>query len=558
MRESKSGMSSSQNREAALFAAVLAQPPGPRFLPLLVALASLAATVLAATPAVAGALRPGGTFRLARADDPQTLDPVPQELANDFLLDVLLYLPLLDNTNGVDLVACAARDWNTSADGRTFTFHLRPGLRFSNGRVVVAADYAYFLERISDPRNASPNYAMLGAYHIRGATDFAAHRTQHLAGVHTEGTRTLVVELDRPDPTFPFYGIYALPQEEVERPGNAFARHPTGDGPYMVDEWIRGVRLVFKPNPFYSGPEPRHFEHIEFMIGGNEATHLMMFERGELDLVNCTVRASIPEPDQARILRDPRWQHCIERAPLFAALFANLNTQMPPLDDLRVRQAINYAVDKTRRAASGRFTPAKGLIPPLMPAYNTNLAGYPFDPPKARRLLEETGLPLPLHLTMWYATDQDSIMQALEIQANLHEVGIELSLQQASFSELNDAAQIPGKVQMSLAGWFTGMPDPKDILASQFDGRTITSTATYNTSFYNNPEVNRLLDEASPTVEPGRRIELYRKIEETIVGDAPCLFLRHPNLCELRQPWLKGPLLEPLWPIRLDRVWIEQ
>ena len=149
-------------------------------------------------------------------------------------------------------------------------------------------------------------------------------------------------------------------------------------------------------------------------------------------------------------------------------------------------------------------------------------------------------------------------MQAQEIQADLHEVGIELSLRQASISELNDAAEIPGKVQMSLSGWFTGMPDPKDILGSQFDGRTITNAATYNTSFYNNPEVNRLLDEASPTVEPARRVALYRQIEEIIVGDAPCLFLKHPNLCELRQPWLKGPLLEPLWPLRLDRVWIER
>ncbi len=529
-----------------------------RFLPLLVAVASLAATVFASAPNAGDALHSGGTFHVALADDPQTLDPALQQLANDALLFPLLYLPLLDNTNGVDLVACAAQDWQVASDGRTFTFHLRPGLRFSNGRMVVAADYAYYLERISDPRNASPNNAMLGAYHIRGADDFAAHRTKHLAGVRIEGTRTLVVELDQPDPTFLFYGIYALPQEEVERPGDAFARHPTSDGPYMVDEWIRGVRLVYKPNPFYAGPEPRHFDRIEIMIGGDAATHLLMFERGELDLANFTAAASIPAADQARILRDPRWKNCIDRAPLFAARFANLNTQMPPLDDRRVRQAINYAVDKARRAASGRFTPAKGLIPPIMPANNTNLVGYPFNPPKARQLLAETGIPLPIHLTLWYATDQESIMQAQEIQADLHEVGIELSLRQASFSELNDAAEIPGKVQMSLSGWFTGMPDPKDILGSQFDGRTITNAATYNTSFYNNPEVNRLLDEASPTVEPARRVALYRQIEEIIVGDAPCLFLKHPNLCELRQPWLKGPLLEPLWPLRLDRVWIER
>jgi ABC-type transport system substrate-binding protein len=525
-----------------------------RFLPVFLGLTLLAATDFAADTAS----RQGGTLHLARPNDPQTLDPVLYQLADDFLLFSLLYLPLLDNTNGVELVSCAARDWNVSSDARTFTFHLRPGIKFSNGRTVVVADYAYYLERMSDPRTASPFFAYLGAFHIRGAADFAAHRTNHLAGVRTEGTQTLVVELDQPDPTFPYVYICALPREEAERMGAAFGVHPIGDGPYMVEEWIRGVRLVFKHNPFYSGPEPRHFDRIEIMIGGDEATHQMMFERGELDIASIASPFSVPEADQARIMRDPRWEHCVERIPLFASGFVNLNTEMPPLDDRRVRQAINYAVDKTRRVASGRFTPAKGLIPPVMPAYNMNLAGYPFDPPKARRLLAESGIPLPIHLTLWYETDQDSIMSAQEIQADLREVGIELELKQATVGELYNAAAIRGNVQMCLGGWFTGMPDPKDMLGTQFDGRALTNAPTFNVSFYNNPEVNRLLDEASRTVEPAHRIALYREIEEIIVGDAACLFLKHPNVCALRQPWLKGPLLEPLWPIRLDRVWIER
>lgn len=529
-----------------------------RFLPVFLGLLLLATTGSAGSPIAGAATRRGGTLRLARPSDPQTLDPVLYQMQEDYVLFPLLYLPLLDNTNGVDLVSCAAQDWKVSADARIYTFHLRPGIKFSNSRPVVAADYAYYLERWADPRTASPNFAFLGAFHILGAADFAEHRTNHLAGVRTEGTQTLVVELDQPDPTFPFLYIVALPREEVERSGAAFGVHPTGDGPYMVEEWIRGVRLVFKPNPFYAGPEPRHFDRIHIMIGGDEATHQMMFERGELDIASIAGSFLVPEADQARLLRDPRWGPCVERISLFCSVVVYLNTEMPPLDDRRVRQAINYAVDKTRRVASGRFTPAKGLIPPLMPAYNTNLAGYPFDPPKARQLLVESRLPLPIHLTLWHGNIQDAIMGAQEIQADLHEVGIELDLKEATGGEMFDAAGIRGNVQMCLGAYLTEMPDPKDMLGSQFDGRTLTNTPSPNTSFYNNPEVNRLLDEAARTVEPARRIALYRQIEQIIVGDAPCLFLRHGNLCTLRQPWVKGPFLEPFWPIRLDRAWIER
>jgi peptide/nickel transport system substrate-binding protein/oligopeptide transport system substrate-binding protein len=521
-----------------------------RFLPVFLGL-----TLLATTGA---ASRRGGTLHLARPDDPQTLDPVLYQTADDYQLFPLLYLPLLDNTNGVDLVSCAAQDWNVSSNGCIYTFHLRPGIKFSNGRPVVAADYAYFLERMADPRTASPFFAYLAAFHIRGTADFKEHRTNHLAGVRAEGTQTLVVELDQPDPTFPYLYLVAQPPEAVDRPSAPFGVHPVGDGPYMVEEWIRGVRLVFKPNPFYAGPEPRHFDRIEIMIGGDEVTHLMMFERGELDIASIAGSYSVPEADQARIMRDPRWGSCVERIPLFSSAFVFLNTEMPPLTNRLVRQAINYAVDKTRRVASGRFTPAKGLIPPVMPAFNTNLIGYPFDRAKARQLLAESGIPLPIHLTMWYAPDQDSIMSAQEIHADLHEVGIDLELKQVTFSELSDAIDIRSNVQMSLCGWLTGMPDPKDMLGTQFDGRTLTNVPTFNSSFYSNQVVDQLLDEASSTVDPAHRIVLYQKTEEIIVGDAPCLFLKHNNVLALRQPWLKGPLLEPFWPIRLDRVWIER
>ena len=132
-----------------------------------------------------------------------------------------------------------------------------------------------------------------------------------------------------------------------------------------------------------------------------------------------------------------------------------------------------------------------------------------------------------------------------------------MELKAVSNSQLNQAQKTGDRVPMALDGYF-GFPDPVDMLGACFDGRTITNSSAFNFAFYNNPEVNRLLDLAAPEVELAKRYALYQQAEELIVRDAPWVFLGHPNLVVLRQPWIKGPLVEPLWWYRYDRVWIEK
>ena len=133
-----------------------------------------------------------------------------------------------------------------------------------------------------------------------------------------------------------------------------------------------------------------------------------------------------------------------------------------------------------------------------------------------------------------------------------------MELKAVSNSQLNQAQRTRDIVPMALDGYFSISPDPVDMLGGNFDGRTIKNASAFNFAFYNNPEVNRLLDLAAPEVELSKRYALYQQAEELIVRDAPWVFLGHPNLVVLRQPWIKGPLVEPLWWYRYDRVWIEK
>lgn len=503
---------------------------------------------------------PGGTLRLARLFDPATLDAAKMELTEDILLIPLLYQTLLDVRGGTNLVPEAARAWSTSPDKRVYTFQLRPGVRFSNGREVIASDYVFALERILNPATAAAMSSYLKG--IRGAETFVSGRTNHVAGLSAPAPDTLVIELERPDPTFGFVllsqGVAVAP-EEVARLGSRYSVRPVGAGPYAVREWKRGVRLRLARNPHYHGVEPQHLDGVDILIGGDETTHLMMFERGELDIANITL-AGIPLPGFRRLSNDPRWRDLIEYEQLFETDFLTLNTEVPPLTNVLVRRAINHAInrDKWARVAMHYATHAEGMLPTIMPGFNPALRGYEFNPDKARELLRQSGVPLPLQTVLWHSLNEPYPFQAQGIQADLKRVGIELELNPVTDAQLVSAMAIRREVPIGLTGWNVAIPDPVDMLGQQFDGRTITNAFTWNQTFYQNPEVDRLLDEAAPQIDLKRRFEIYQRAEQIIMQDAPYAVLGHMNKYALRQRRLKGPLLEPLWIYRFDRVWIQE
>ena len=498
-------------------------------------------------------------LRLARTTDPQTLDPTLMISVEDFLLWPLLHLPLLDIIGGTNLVPCAAEKWNISADQRLFTIHLRPGMRFSSGREVNASDYVYTLERVLNPATGSWFSSYLGD--IRGAQAFVARQSNHVAGIKALSSSTFYVELNHPDPAFAylFTSITGMPHEDVEHHQRDYAVRPVCTGPFMVESWVRGAHLKLNRNPYFQGPESVHFEGINVIIGGDETTHLMMFERGELDIANIT-GAGIPRASFRRLANHPRWRGLIERIPLFSTQCVILNTETPPLNHILVRRAINHAIDRDRRmqVALGFNTHAEGVLPPRMPGYNPALRGYRYDPELARQLLRETGLTLPLCTQLWHDTSEGMRTLAQGIQWDLKRVGIEVELNMVAGNELLTASSIRGKVPMTLTGWSAVLPDPKDMLGSHFDGQDLTNISAANQSFYYNPEVTRILTNAAVEGSGPLRLKLYQRAEEMIVSDAPWVFLAHQNTLALRQQWLKGPLLDPLWWYRFDRIWIER
>lgn len=500
-------------------------------------------------------------LRLARPTDPGALDPAKMVLAEDMLLLQLLYIPLLDITNGVQLIPGAAASWNSSADQRIHTFHLRHDMAFSNGRQVTSADYVYSIERVLAPSTAAPLANYLSG--LKGVSDFQAGTTPHVAGIRAPGPFELVIELETGDSVFGYRAalsiMAAVPREEVERKGIPFGNMPIGSGPYRIQSWRRGQSIMLERNPHYHGPFLQLMDGLEFMVGGDDALHLMMFERGELDIANIAF-VGIPMPSFRRISADPRWKGLIDLGELYGTTFLTLNNEIPPLDNVLVRRAINHAIDRDRRmhVDMGYARHAESPIPAGMPAADPTIRGYAYDPTRARELLRQSGLPLPLRSTLWYRLGEEMRMAAQGFQWDLKQVGIEVDLKEVTAAQLWSAVTIRGQVPIGFCGWIAGIPDPVDILGMTLDGNSLKEPSHNNGAFYNNPAVNHLLNEAALSLSLPERHRIYREAERMILADAPWVSLGHFNTYALRQPWVRGKLLEPLCGFRFDRLSIER
>ena len=505
----------------------------------------------------------GGTLRLAMPNDISSFDPALafDTISEPFLM--LVYQGLVEYDDGVKLLPCLAKNWTISADQRIYSFHIRPGVRFSNGRVVVASDFVYTLERTLDPKLAALSESFFEE--IAGAPDYRAGKTPHVRGLRAPSDDTLVIELTAPDPSFLYIltlpGALVVPREAVAQYGQSFGSHPVGTGPYRLTEWLRAVRMRFERNPLSTQSDRQYLDAIDVMEGGDRELHLMMFERGELDIANITADPGIPVPDFIRIQHTPRWQGLIECMSAASSYFLVLNTELPPFNELKVRQAMNYAIDKDKivRLLHGTSTPANSVLPPPVPGYNPNLNVYAYDPAKARRLLAESGHADDISFNLWYETDSTKPdTTATAIQYDLLQVGIHARLNPVSFPAFLDATQRRKTAQCSISGWSQDYPDPGDFLDTMFNGHRITDEGCQNLAFYNNPKVNDLLAEAATCPDPDRRLHLYQVAERTMLTDAPVVPLYFARIYALRQPWLRGCYLHPVLYFRFERMWLDR
>jgi len=478
------------------------------------------------------------------------LDPARGYDTTSWEFEQLLFTPLVDYDAEGALVPRVAREWDLSSDHRTYTFHLRDDVRFSNGRAVVAADVKYAIERVLDPHTRSQGAEFFRV--IRGA-DACTDTGCAVAGIEALDAHTLRIRLREFDPLFlhklamPFAA--PVPAEEVARWGEDFSRHPVGSGPFVLQEWIPGQRLSLTRNPTYFVPGLPRVEGVQRLVGVNDDLAWLKFDAGQLDISN------IPPAEFPRVVRTPRFQPLLHHVTTMTTNYLGMNCRMPPFIDRRVRQALNYAINKKKllRLINNRGVIARSFLPPNMPGFDAQRVGYPFDPARARTLLAAAGYASGFQTTLWVRSDETALRLAQSVQQDLADVGVRIQIKALAWGPFLEAVRTTDLVPFFYLGWQADFPDPSNFLEVLLHSKNIGSN---NNTNYANPAVDALLDQAAHTVEREARLALLRQAETLAIADAPWVFLFHPVTYAIVQPRVRGFRLHPLRPPRLDEVWL--
>ncbi|WP_119460974.1 ABC transporter substrate-binding protein [Rhodospirillaceae bacterium SYSU D60014] len=494
-------------------------------------LAAAAATALLAsaptTPLFAQDMpKPGGEMIVTYKDDVSTLDPAIGYDWQNWSMIKSLFDGLMDYKPGTtELMPDLAESYEISEDGKTFSFTLRDGVTFHNGRELTAADIKYSIERAVNPETQSPGQGFFAS--IEGFDAMASGEAQELSGITTSDDRTIVFQLSRPDATFlhvmAINFSFAVPKEVVEEQGADFGRNPVGTGAYKLAEWTLGQRVVFEKNPDYYRDGVPYLDRITFEIGQEPNVALLRLQRGEVDILG----DGIPPAQFVQVMSDPANEGLIVEGGQLHTGYVTMNVGTPPFDNPKVRQAVNMAINKDRvvRIINNRAVPANQPLPPAMPGYAEDYAGYAHDPDKAKQLLADAGVGDGFATELYVMNVDPNPRIAQAIQQDLAAIGINAeikSLAQASVIAAGGEGQAPMIWSGGMA-WIADFPDP-----SNFYGPILGCGGAveggWNWAKYCNEELDAKAAEADAMVDPAKaeeRLALWRSIFLKIMEDAP-------------------------------------
>src|SRR3984893_4907772 len=294
----------------------------------------------------------GGTLLTSFKDDLKTLDPAIGYDTDSWLIERAIYNGLLDykgNTTQLQPDIAASMP-SISPDGKTYTFKLRQGVKFTNGRTVTADDFKYSWERMLDPKTAGPMTGGSFWGGIHGAQDFFGGTATQIAGIKVIDPYTLEVDLDNPNQSFlnivamPFG--FVIPKEAVTAAGSDYAHKPVGTGPFVLDKWTPGQLIVLKKNPNYFGTKP-YLDELDAQIGVTPEVGYLRLQNNQIDIVQPDV--TIPAVHYIQLSANPSAKHCRLKSPNVDIWYLAMNANMKPFDNKLVRQAFNYVVNKANQ-----------------------------------------------------------------------------------------------------------------------------------------------------------------------------------------------------------------
>ncbi|MGR9439933.1 ABC transporter substrate-binding protein (plasmid) [Rhizobium leguminosarum] len=509
----------------------------------------------------------GGDIVVTYKDDITTLDPAIGYDWVNWSMIKSLYSRLMDYAPGTpNPVPSLAESFTVSPDGLTYTFKLHKGVKFSNGREVVASDVKYSIERAVDPKTQGPGAGFFGA--IKGFEDETGGKTTTLSGIETPDDSTVIFNLSRPDATFlhvlAINFASVVPKEAVEAAAGDFGKKPVGSGTFILKDWTIGQQLIFERNKDYFVKGVPYIDSFKVEVGQEPLVALLRLQKGEVDIAG----DGIPPAKFLEIKNSADGAQMIVDGEQLHTGYITLNTKVKPFDNVKVRQALNMAINKDRitRILNGRATPANQPLPPLMPGYDKAFTGYAYDVAKAKALLAEAGYPDGFE-TVLYSTNTDPqprIAQA--IQQDLAAVGVKAEVRALAQANVISAGGTEGEAPMIWSGgmaWIADFPDP-----SNFYGPILGCAGAvpggWNWSWYCNADLDKravAADSMSDPAKAAERTAAWGKIFTDIMADAPWIPVineRRVVAKSLRMGGADNIYIDPTRVINYDAIYVKQ
>ncbi len=436
---------------------------------------------------------------------PTNLDPRIGVDAQSERIDNLIFDDLLSRGDNLDVAPGLAERWEIP-DPLTYIFHLHQGVKFHDGRPLTSRDVKWTFDSLLQGKVRSTKAAVYRFVdHIDAPDDFTV--IFHVK----EPSATLLWNLSDGAVGIVPYGS-----------GNEVTGHPIGSGPFKFVSAETDKEVLLERNDNYWG-EKAKLSRVRFAVVPDATTRALELRKGSAD---ATINALTPDT-VLTLQRDPSL--AVERAPGTVLAYMGFNLRDPILQDVRVRQAIAYALDRRPMIEylwRGEAQPARSILPPQSWAYNGNVPAYDHDPDAARKLLDEAGYPavngVRFHLTMKTSTDENTRLMVAVMQQQLREVGIVLDIRTFEFATFF-ADVTHGAFQLYSLRWIGGNEDP-DIFEYAFHSAKFPPNGA-NRGYYSNPKVNALIDEGRREVDPSLRKPIYAELQRILADELPYINL---------------------------------
>ncbi|WP_347548487.1 ABC transporter substrate-binding protein [Pseudalkalibacillus hwajinpoensis] len=466
------------------------------------------------------------TMIFGRGGDSVSLDPAVVTDGESFKVAENIYDTLVQfGDMDTEVHPALASDWEVSEDGLEYTFTLEEDVMFHDGTPFNAEAVVYNFERWMKPKE---DQAEPFAVYRSMFGGFKGDEGHVIKEVKAADEFTVQITLNRPQAPFlknlsmtPFSIASPKALEENE---TGYGENPVGTGPFIFKEWKRNDKIVLEKNDDYWVDGYPKLEQVIFKSIPDNAARLNALKTGEIDMMDGVMPSDVPQIEENADLTT-------FTRPSMNIGYLGLNVTRGPLEDKKVRQALNHAVDKEAIIEAfyeGQAEPAKNPIPPSIQGYNDDITPYEYDLDKAKSLLEEAGYPDGFEMELWampvsrpYMPDGQKVAEA--IQASFKEIGVETTIKTYEWAAYVEKV-IGGEADSFLLGWTAQNGDADNVLFTLLDKEMIGSS---NSSRYESDELHDLLVEAQTTVDQEERNELYHQALEVIHEDAPWIPLVH-------------------------------